>query len=349
MADATAATLRGIDMPRQLPDAIRDRLEQTITANSLAPNPENFPLILDRQKRVPHEMRARLEELLLQRDADSATLMSSSDALRSLPAAAVERREPTRLPRNTLRRVYQMLGAAAVAMLIVAGSVFLAANRASNPEAPGAQGSDRAITTITPTIEPPTAPPSPSRPTVLGTKLIRTSTPSPAPERARGGAGSSSGSEVPGPASNSTSQDQLGFDSPRHVSRASRESAPDVSDQGLVGSVTTLVSDLLQELGLPPRIGTALEASPPPVPSVATVNSPPSRSFASTPSVRHHRRIRHRGQGSRTHTRSGSRSTGTSTDSNGSLVRVHLVPIIGSGGAQTQTLSISAAGLNVSL
>ncbi|MHB8511743.1 MAG: hypothetical protein ACYDCC_06135 [Actinomycetota bacterium] len=294
MSDQTAAWLAGTDAPRLLPPLMRGRLHEAIIANTLAAEPENFPWILRRSKRLPDDMQARLQAQLLTADADIANGLIGIDDPKRIPQPAAQRLQPSLQGNDSARRIYRILGVAAAALLVVAGAVFLAVRN------------DRSLTPINPNVALPTivsssVPPQSANPShepiVLGIKVTR-------PPTVPAG-GSSRNSTTPQtqtlaigePAAAPQSSGSNSFGA---FSRPSVASSGPVSSGGLLDSVTGLVGQLLQGLGLSQGSGSIhglpvddfsmLSLTQPATtsaPAVATAPKPAPHSSSSTSIARH--------------------------------------------------------------
>lgn len=128
MADRISAYLRTVDAPRTMPAGMRWRLEHTIAANTTSLAVENLSLLVDRPRLIPAALQARLTEAVMgDNDADIAAALDGVDAPRPVPPPMVARIEDAVMNRRRrmMMRAYQISGAAAVAILIVAGTVLI--------------------------------------------------------------------------------------------------------------------------------------------------------------------------------------------------------------------------------
>lgn len=338
--DATAMLLAGVDAPRELPARLRMRLEDAVVANVVAPEPENLAWMTGGPRRLPAGMRARLEASLSMQDADASdsdivSMMAGVDAPRPVPAAMATRLEAGLMSRRAAR-IYQIMGAAAVAVAIVAGSVFLGSNGLGNgTRAPG--GTTDALPTIQ-TSPAPTTPPSGTT-RVLGAK-IRTPL---APSQDHPGVGNPQIATVVF-APTATSSGGASAPAPTG-SLISGNTAGNAETLSVLSSVTAIIDQALRALGIEP--GRAGSVRSLPADDSAMVSSPAApQSSAPAP------RSRTLSGTGRTHTASAHRSAGSTRASHGSSKSSTLTLHSILGGASTHTtvtLNLSAAGLSVSL
>ncbi|MGH2830299.1 MAG: hypothetical protein ACRDJM_07425 [Actinomycetota bacterium] len=180
MTDRTAALLAGVDAPHAVPPPARMRLVSAIEAAMLEPTVDNLRSILERPRRMPEQMRSRMETMLtgIEDDSDVSSALAGVDAPAWPPAMAqarLERRLAAEQRRRSAR-VWQMTGAAAAAVLVLVGAVVLAR---PNRDTRSPDGRPEALpsliepTKVEPSAVHPTQPKPKERPKVLGDREIR--------------------------------------------------------------------------------------------------------------------------------------------------------------------------------